>query len=580
LGAGHDIHCSLSGRSFVDPVTNWVLISGPELRRDLAGMIQRGRYPAEFFPEFVHELTHHDCYESGVGLALALLQLRARREALRAGADVKAAWRAAEYAIRYETAIAMLRPLAEGLALFAEFDAVPGSARVMTRIALLAGISFGQAREGETIAGLATRVIASRRFGADLVSRKANLLSQPLRSAGGGYLPGYLLVRSLLMQLPTINGNDALFDTDFFLNYVRTAFFDDPALVNLLLDPETELQPEQIGPYDPSQAIVHRFLERLRELFTLTTQQSLRLFEDVTLGGAGPFPDHPLYGPVAQRTRARTLIESAAADLRDAKANWTDDDYAIAELAEECFFRRHLMCIGTFEATVTVNKYKRVLAHDPAANPDRDPPIIAVGALDDAVAGRGPGSVEVFTSPRLRFVLTTASLGDKVVAMYSLSDAFTPQVRDSLSDMLLSHKHVEDRRAAFTDMLSRTLKADAMVAAVREHYRQQFGRAAEEAYAAAALSVVPKKAVRPLRARMADAGFYRLFDDDADLVMQFAQLSLASSIRTDKLGVAQLLEWSAERLDQLLSRLDRVEKKTRFPLVGRSDDGKSVTCFV
>src|SRR5437667_214835 len=123
-----DLHRSpAGGRSFTDPVTNWTLISGVDLDRHLAGMMQAGRYPIDF----LHELVHHWCFHTPVGLALALLQLRARRRAVllageqdnHLGFDT---WDVLDDTVRYETAITLMRPLAEGLALYAEFDALPG----------------------------------------------------------------------------------------------------------------------------------------------------------------------------------------------------------------------------------------------------------------------------------------------------------------------------------------------------------------------------------------------------------------------------------------------------------------------
>lgn len=83
MGASDDLHCSHGGdRSWTDPVTNWTLISGVRLDRDLGGMMQMGKYPARLLSPFVHELVHHWCFHSPLGLALAHMQLRARREAL------------------------------------------------------------------------------------------------------------------------------------------------------------------------------------------------------------------------------------------------------------------------------------------------------------------------------------------------------------------------------------------------------------------------------------------------------------------------------------------------------------------
>lgn len=81
---------------------------------------------------------HHWCFQSAVGSTLSLLYLRARRTALVISVQEEKSTPASDSDVvedlgRYELVVNLLRPLAEGLALFAEFDVVPQrSSKFMT----------------------------------------------------------------------------------------------------------------------------------------------------------------------------------------------------------------------------------------------------------------------------------------------------------------------------------------------------------------------------------------------------------------------------------------------------------------
>lgn len=294
-----DIHCSLGdGRSFTDPVSNWTLISGVDLDRDLANMLQAGRYPTHFLPEFLHEFLHHWCFHSPVGLALALLQLRARRGALLLAQDLSAFTTEAcvpivEDVARYETAVTLLRPLTEGLALFAEFDAIPGNSRALSTAMAIAATSFtdltsASAKETNGSLTALTKLLNARRLSTDFVNRKANLLVQPLRSQAGGYLPGYLTVKNVRHGLFHQTKSERLLDPDFYMMYLRSFFYEDFGLVATLLDPDTWTNPWQAGPTDSVQSLSIYFQRRFAELAKWTSDAELGRFEEAAVSRQTP----------------------------------------------------------------------------------------------------------------------------------------------------------------------------------------------------------------------------------------------------------------------------------------------------
>ena len=126
-----------AGRSFTDPLTNTTLLSGQDLPELLAALVEGG-LPKRMAPTLIHEATHHWCLLSPLGHALSMVQLRAARLAMTAfdgrGEPVSddLVWEVFDAWIRHDMLLAWLRPLLEGLAIFMEADARPGSGPVLT----------------------------------------------------------------------------------------------------------------------------------------------------------------------------------------------------------------------------------------------------------------------------------------------------------------------------------------------------------------------------------------------------------------------------------------------------------------
>src|SRR5262249_31414932 len=120
---------AMAERSTIDLLTNHTIFSSDDLRNNLPELLTpEGTLPNELLPTFLHEATHHWCFTSPVGTAIATLGLRGRVSAFRAmeASTPQEAknWdvRAADDIARAEVASLLMRPLAEGMATFAEFD--------------------------------------------------------------------------------------------------------------------------------------------------------------------------------------------------------------------------------------------------------------------------------------------------------------------------------------------------------------------------------------------------------------------------------------------------------------------------
>ncbi len=169
--------------------------------------------------------------------------------------------------MRYESAISLMRPLAEGLALFAEFDALPDDSPVISLPIMMSAISFANPEENDQRPApdqwnsLVSRLLLRHRLSPRFIEKKAALLKQPVgATAGSGYLAGYLTVKNIWDYLK--RRNSKLWDSDLFLTYFKTVFYDDFGLVAVLLDPDTEIMTTGAGDRDCVERIMRYFLHR------------------------------------------------------------------------------------------------------------------------------------------------------------------------------------------------------------------------------------------------------------------------------------------------------------------------------
>ena len=208
-----------------------------------------------FLANFLHEWTHRWCFQSLVGSALALLRMRAACREFRDRS-------AFDDYVRCMTASTILEPVAEGLALFAEFDTYPGRSPWLSQtlgdqshviracvLKLMTSRCFPSRHFCKHCAG--TRCF-SRAQGGDLRSTSRRFGSVSLRLS---------LARSLWCQMATACAE--LNDRDLFLLYLRSYFYDDPGMVLCMFGS----YPSEVH---ASEAIVNHFLLRIRELVYLT----------------------------------------------------------------------------------------------------------------------------------------------------------------------------------------------------------------------------------------------------------------------------------------------------------------------
>jgi hypothetical protein len=148
-----------------------------------------------------------------------------------------------DYLLRSEVALKLMRPFAEGLAQYAEYDLIPGQSRLLSETAgwilrtfLPVDMSFSDEKEMLTIL---CGIMSDNRMGEKLQLRKEDLLVSQLDCKDGGYLAGYMAVKNLRFTLLTNRKCTHLVDQDLYLGFIRSFIYEDYGFVDVLLGPGT-----------------------------------------------------------------------------------------------------------------------------------------------------------------------------------------------------------------------------------------------------------------------------------------------------------------------------------------------------
>lgn len=213
-------------RSYVDPSTNEMLIADFDLSNYLNWVKSRPVADNLLLANFLHEWTHRWCFDSRVGATLAFLRLRA-------GSRLLTNDSAFDDYVRAMTAMFLLEPIAEGLSLFAEFDAYPGKSNFLSQTLTASTLFFSPAIDTDGKPEILLEgLLQQLRRNPNLLERKAAIYA---KKGLDPYAIGYLSIKSLWKQMAGAYKGFA--DRDLFLSYVRSYIYEDPGLVFELLKP-------------------------------------------------------------------------------------------------------------------------------------------------------------------------------------------------------------------------------------------------------------------------------------------------------------------------------------------------------
>ncbi|KAA8880318.1 hypothetical protein F3087_42015 [Nocardia colli] len=572
-------------RSWTDLSSNLTHLGAVRLADHLDELLHPGKGSPELTLGCLHEFTHHWCFHSAVGFAITGLQYRMTRAAL--SGEASAVDRIQRDAVAYQTVTAVLRPLIEGLALFAEFDAnTVGSpvatAPMLAAINLFSGKAphiLGPAADGDLapLAGDRAATLAMSlpisvhlrtiRVSAAGIRRKVNVLATGLTDDPDGYLLGYLGVKSMWRDLR--RGCHRLYnETDLALAVLRGFFFEDRRLVDILLGSGEK----DMGKL--ANRIVGHVSGRVRELARVTEADVARIEAMIldreptdSAQWAAPLHVSPARWRAGHRAYTVLLAELDAEPARVAESA----DAELAEGLRQAFGvmldRRHIVRLGTAAVEVTVGRRGRYVVR-------LGKRVLLRGRAPDAPRQSGSGTVEL--------VFSALSSGlYRAIVVYgpeSAVDIVAPGIAPGdAEEMALLHTHAhpgeryvelfERMRLVVDSVLDATPHAD-LLAIVQA----QLPDVARHLYLDSALNTVPDDRLRDVWRTLDAGGVYALLDYDRDLLEALIVLG----------AVAPLLPYRAQLLNELalhdfpdpetiLRRLVEIEQRTGFGLVNADD---------
>jgi len=395
------------------------------LRRDLKGFLL-GPWPPNTVQPFVHELTHHWCFHSAVGLALALLRFRSLRRPPTLDRD--AAPLLLDEMLTVDTMLELIRPLSEGLALFAEYDIVPGTSSISSTP--LAWISIAMSARSEQMdlsqpqaAYELTDRLVNLRLSRDSLIRKMNFLSCSSAALRSAYLDGYITVKRLYLDLS--QSVPALADTDLFLCYLRSYLFEDYGMVAILAGEDGDT-------FDRQVAMIERLGQRLAELYYPGLAENVAIFEQFS--NRAPKGDRsngiPGLGLSSwELEHGLKIQERLLTELQD-DAQAAPTMRLLSNVQRVWLSRRSLVYVASEPAKVQVRNGVVSAWPDP---PDQEFPLLtglaAVAGAADTEA-RESGWVSLVLQPQRGLFATVVGIGSRATAIQ-----WPPAVVDPASDV-------------------------------------------------------------------------------------------------------------------------------------------------
>ena len=572
---------SVSPRSSIDNLTAVtrlpLLDDSEELRRLVAGAPPTDSH----LLSFLHEATHHWCLSSLVGNVIAGLGVRAGSAALRlyferADLDTEGLLRLSDetvhFAARYETALELLRPLAEGMALFAEFDAFSGRRstavtdpyKSATNIFCAPGSGptgaadarrrfeageISSAEHADAVFLAMATLLINVRARDEAVDRKASLLLQPLDpEVGGGYLSGYLAVKRLWWECAR-RANRLYEETDLFLAFLQSYIYWDVVLAGLLLG----------GAEEPPQLTLTRWATRLQnrlaELPQVVNDQLLDEFERALV-------DETTW--TARRSATigvdQTEHEAAFAVITDFERRFSEaeqDGDPLPMLASMLLTQRRFLSLGRLTTDVSI---EGDLGSIPGSNGSR---------IEFSVRRRPEapqhGDGLHLVSPVVRDwspVCVVVEAGEEAIAVGWTS--WSPDTIAELTELVLGDRPTYADSLQYADAVRALIRGSIEIAPSRPVLADMAGAmptALRDIYLPFALAGLDDAAAEAHRGAMARFGL-RSYLGGSEATQNLARLGLITSVKNDLSQVRHFYGLLGVDLDETVSQIRSASEQT------------------
>jgi len=561
------------GRGHTNPLTGGVRLL--DVPADyLNRYIVRGRLPRPFLSSFLHESTHFWCNSSPLGLALAMLEMRAHRSVVLHRIDREQLFRDM---VVSEAAYLLLTPLQEGMALFTEFDSFPGQSEVFAAPTLWAGQLFtpletnppADVSAADWISGRILSTVIDYRSSQEAHDRKTGVLMQSFDRDQHFYLAGYLTVKVLFGTQAT--RSSGFQDRDLFLHFLRDWVFRDWVLIDYILNDELS-----------ASTACYLISERLQR------RLDILLRTDLSLESAA-FEKDIAEGRYGENTRGLRIQEYEATDGinryngfasrfvkprdNDLDENGTERGMVNADLLT-LQHRQKMLRLAMEKVEIEVNEYDRVFVRKPGSPQELF--YLNGSALPGVTRGTTQGWLAMYYLPDYRAIATIALRDDQAVLWFLNGAAFDDH-NDAADLRFAATKTVatEDYRYMLTTRcreLARGCDHDVnpLSSGWIEHVHKIYERTA------LAISVPAKRADLP--GLLQRKGIYDLLGKDGDLLATFVAMSLfplvdstAQSILTSSLGNNGI------NFASCFEKLKDVQDRTGMQLFIVREDG-SVLC--
>ena len=234
--------------SWVELITNLAYIDNPDTS-SLSNLHLGRKMPKGLFYSYVHEATHHWTFTSVFG-TLCYLNYRNAQNLLRElnsnkqNKNESLHWDLFSEYFKFKALNDIYKPLIEGMACFAELDIYPSKTEAIPNHLVMASYLFSDIENprfsennlAEVEESYNNFLLRLRILSENGVGKKMTLLQSKLKS--NPYLVGYLFVKNL--QSFMMNKIDLRFkDGNVFLQFLRTYYFNDFDLAELILDKDT-----------------------------------------------------------------------------------------------------------------------------------------------------------------------------------------------------------------------------------------------------------------------------------------------------------------------------------------------------
>ena len=529
------------------------------------------KLPRNFLPSFLHEATHYWCMATDLGASIALLEMRSHHVVSAEHVDGKR--------VLHDVGVVqiirqLLDPLLEGMALFQEFDALPGESDVKSTPGFWAGLVFRpldevvpELQSPNEIQKWATEQIVSTlaayRVSKAARQRKTGVLMRSLSNDPHHYLSGYLSVKNLWIN--AIQSTPAFCDKDLFLSFLHDWIFQDWVLIDYMLD-------ESLNCGAFAYLASERLQARLVALSTDDLSREVQIFNreigEGTRDSAKLLESYRLehYEVDDGQEKLEELLDEIHRGIKEEgeNQNWYLADFLTLE------HRQRMVRLGLERVQIEVNEHDRVLIRK---YENLESTYFAASAPDGAERGTTPGWVAAYFLPHDRSMMVFAVRDNQPMICFPPIDGTRDQAEmDRKKALPLAVTKVissEENRRRFTALGLEVAESYAdedyqtTMATLSSHVR--------EIYTNYALCTLPdRKALPKVEALLSRKGLYDVLLKDGDTLTALVEISLLPSGILDEDTrplLAEVLEEQDIQLDRALALIDKCQIENGFPLL-------------